>query len=318
MAVFQKKVGLRFPLSPKDWEGQPVNDALPYGVTIRPAKVPPGEPYWKVVRVHHLTAEENQGHHHLFLEVLDEHGRRVTDAHVRVVSESGEKVIRLAGDERQPAVAFPMEKWAIYDVDVLGLPSDRVMGLSAAHPDEGKGNESFRHSFLVVWQRTVAPVADLSASPLEEPTAVAAEEDVEEVPAETAPTAVTAAAETRPEEAMLPSPAPVSPEPEPESAQPPSEVEEPPLLDTYVLFVNAQDPKTLAAFFVLMDEIAAAGVPFGFDTLDVAARARRVIVVGELSPEMEEPLATGSREVVALSGDGKALLEGWTQAFSAG
>ena len=37
----------------------PVNDAAAYGVSIEEAKPTSGQLYWKVQRVHHLTADEN-------------------------------------------------------------------------------------------------------------------------------------------------------------------------------------------------------------------------------------------------------------------
>jgi hypothetical protein len=46
-------------------DGSPaINDAaVKYDVTITEAEVPDGEFYWRVVGVHHLEAEENQGDH---------------------------------------------------------------------------------------------------------------------------------------------------------------------------------------------------------------------------------------------------------------
>lgn len=336
----QEKGGFQFPLSPSEWEGAELNDALAYGVTIRPAKVSPGEPYWKAVRVHHLTPEENQGRHHLFIEVLDEHGHRVVDARVRITSEAGEKIVRVIGDDHQAAVTFPMDKWDIYDVEVLGLPSDRVVGLTAAHPEEGKGNPAFRHSFLIVWQRTVAPVATAAPPTAEAPEAVAAAE----APAEqTAPAsegiaaqepATEAATQERPpegpvetphaegaqEEGPAPEHVPAAELAEPEREMAAPEVSEPaaPLFDVYVLFLEPQNPRTLGAFFVLLDDIIAAGLPFGFGTFDAALRARRLIVVGTPSSEQRAQLSEGPEEVLVLSGTGDKLRQEWARAFSAG
>ena len=41
--------------------------------------------------------------------------------------------------------------------DTAALPSEQVVGLSSAHPDEQVGNTLFHHSFYVVFQRTAIP-----------------------------------------------------------------------------------------------------------------------------------------------------------------
>ena len=42
----------------------------------------PEQSYWAVVGVHHLTPEENRSRHNIFVDVLDEQGRRLRDAQV--------------------------------------------------------------------------------------------------------------------------------------------------------------------------------------------------------------------------------------------
>jgi len=136
----------------------PINDAGAYGVVVVPADVPEGATYWRAVRVHHLTPEENQGRHHIFLDALDEAGSRVFGAQARVTWPGGEQTLTVDKPLGEPGTNFPMWKWQICAVEMLGLPSDRVENLHTGHPDEppGLNNTLFHHSFEVVYQRAVS------------------------------------------------------------------------------------------------------------------------------------------------------------------
>lgn len=148
---------------------QPVNDAEAYGVTITRAAVAPGGWYWQAVRVHHLTPEENNGNHHIFLEVLDPasssssnpEGRRVFGARARIAWEGGESVVTLDKPPHEPN-NVPMWRWQVCTVEILGLPgealpSDQVAGLHTGHPEEGPGNTLFHHSFSITFLKVQAP-----------------------------------------------------------------------------------------------------------------------------------------------------------------
>lgn len=140
---------------------EPTNDAVTYGVAIEPVDLPQGTAYWRVIRVHHLTPEENQGKHHIYLDVLDEAGQRVMGAQARVTWEGGEQVITVDKPASEPGSNFPLWKWQVASVEMLGLPSDRVTNLHTAHPDEppGTGNTLFHHSFQVDFQRALKGAA---------------------------------------------------------------------------------------------------------------------------------------------------------------
>ncbi len=434
--------GLRFPLHLEELQEGPQNDARGYGVVVRSPQAAPGDIVFDVLRVHHLTPEENRGNHHIYVDVLDEEGRRLTDAQVRIVWAEGSRVFPLNTDPTRPGVAFPMNKWDVYEVDVMGMPSARVVGISAGHPAEGRGNPEFRHSFLIVFQRRRVPVPEVApppqpappqleevapapaptvmpeeeAAPLEEtvlftppppppeeepavaearapavevPEEVVAEEEAatleetvlltpppsppEEEPtvAEERPPAVGAPEEVEevvaeeeagvPEVEAVPSPpaveeevpagevAPPPPEaaeleeaveveaplaeevtPAPVSVEQPREVAAevtapvarevtpPSPLDTYVLFVDADSPTTVANFFVAMDDLLAAGVPFGFDATDAVAHARRVIIVGEAPMRLVEEIRARAEEVVTIEGDGEGVRARLQEALSVG
>lgn len=144
----------------------PVNQAGAYGVVVVAAEVPAGETYWRLIRVRHLTPDENQGRHHIFLDALDEAGARAFGAQARVTWPGGNQTITVEKPVGEPGANFPMWKWQICAVEMLGLPSDRVENLHTGHPDEppGLGNTLFHHSFEVLYQRAVS-----SAEPLPPP-----------------------------------------------------------------------------------------------------------------------------------------------------
>lgn len=146
-----------------------MNDAQAYGVAVEPADVAPGGWYWQAVRVHHLTPEENNGNHHIFIDLRDPEldasnplGGRVYGARVRVTWDGGEQIATVDKPLNEPGTNVPMWRWQVCAVQALGLPgaelpSDRVTGLQTGHPDEAPGNTLFHHSFEIVYVRVQAP-----------------------------------------------------------------------------------------------------------------------------------------------------------------
>ena len=149
------------------------NDAGPvYGVGIQPADVSAGETYWQVIGVHHLTPDENNLNHHVYIEALDETGNRVADPNVRAGwswegQKSDEKAPPAPLDKGadEPAGNIALEKhqvttvWITNQGPAAADKSDRVTHLDTQHADErnssgGLGNSIFHHSFYVVFQRT--------------------------------------------------------------------------------------------------------------------------------------------------------------------
>lgn len=141
----------------------PVNNAEAYGIRIEEAQVPPGSEYWRVTRVYHLAPHENKGRHHIFLDAISPSGARLRQSRAHITWVGGEQSIPIDKPDNEPGANFPMWKWQVCSVRMLDLPSDIVHGLSTNHPDEPlpgggqSGNTLFHHSFLVVFQKTVAP-----------------------------------------------------------------------------------------------------------------------------------------------------------------
>lgn len=130
------------------------NDAKAYGVIIdhRSAAL------WQVIGVHHLSGDENNGNHNVFLDVLDEDGLRVYGAHVswgwndmRSDEKPGDVVIDKPTYE--PGGNLAMHKGQKVFCYIPGDRSDYVKGLHIGHADEGDGNTWGHHSFYVVFQK---------------------------------------------------------------------------------------------------------------------------------------------------------------------
>ncbi len=141
------------------------SNAEPYGVTVEMATVTPGSAYWRLTRVHHLSADENRGRHHLYIDALKADGSRAFNTQAHITWDGGEHTTTLDKPLNEPAANFPMFKWQKCTVEMRGMPSDKAHGISSSHPDEPNpdnsqsGNTLFHHSFLVVFQEVVAPQA---------------------------------------------------------------------------------------------------------------------------------------------------------------
>lgn len=144
--------------------GEPpaVNDAEAYGVVVEEAQVEPGTTYWRARRVHHLTPDENNGRHHIYIEALTPDGKRAFQSRARITWDGGEQTVTVDKPLPEPGTNFPMWKWQVCTVEMLDMPSDKVRNLHTAHPDEPNpdgstsGNTLFHHSFLIEYQQVTA------------------------------------------------------------------------------------------------------------------------------------------------------------------
>ena len=152
--------------------GDPINDAESYGVRIVEADVPEGEVYWRIIGVHHLYPRENFGNHNVYLEALDEAGRRIKKPPAwagwtwkdRRPNERVDPVI-LDKPTYETAGNIAMHFQQTVSVWINGLTpngtdrSDMAENLHTRHPDEPLDDGSLlnsvgHHSFYVVFQRT--------------------------------------------------------------------------------------------------------------------------------------------------------------------
>lgn len=164
---FHDPVKQRFLERAASADGAPLNEAAQYSATVEPVGVDAGAERWRVLGVYHLTADENRGRHVVFVDAVDEQGRRVQDPNLRIGwSWDGRRP-----DEAAPPAALdkqegePAGNVSISNQDTVvevwidgDGPSDRVRGLSSKHPDERTpggeiGNSFGHHSFYVLFQR---------------------------------------------------------------------------------------------------------------------------------------------------------------------
>ncbi|MBW7884067.1 MAG: peptidoglycan DD-metalloendopeptidase family protein [Caldilineaceae bacterium] len=141
------------------------NDAAVYGARVEPIAVTAGQPFWKVIGIHHLTPDENRDRHNAYIEALDEAGNRVQDGALRVgwiwegKSDGPAEPKRLDKPPGEPAADVPIEKNMTVTLWLEGDgASEQVAGLHTRHNDEhgpgGGKNSLFHHSYYVVFQRT--------------------------------------------------------------------------------------------------------------------------------------------------------------------
>jgi hypothetical protein len=165
---------MTFPeIRPEARGGEPQNDAQPFGVQIETARVRPGTWYWKAVRVHHLTPEENGGKHHIFMDLFEsvpaggeeQRLRRLDGGRLRVTWNGESQVVVIDKPADEPGTNLPMWRGQLCSVEALGLPgaelpSDRVTGIHTDHPEEGMGTTRFHHSFSVAFVKAQAATTD--------------------------------------------------------------------------------------------------------------------------------------------------------------
>ncbi|MCB9137777.1 MAG: FHA domain-containing protein [Caldilineaceae bacterium] len=101
------------------------------GVTMEPADVSPGQPYWRLIEARWLNEEQAGGRHHIYVEVLDENGVRQVGHPVTVFWDGG-KHTGAVEDKSPPDLGFNFQMYAsgyAYSVRVDELPGDIVKGM---------------------------------------------------------------------------------------------------------------------------------------------------------------------------------------------
>jgi len=275
-------------------EDEVVNDALDYDVAVRTVAVPAGKPVWRVVRVHHLTPDENRNKHALYVSLIDEQGQPITAASVQLDWGTGWFDIELK-PEGVFALVYPLEQGVVYRARVQDILSDEVIGLHTYHAEEGKGNKPGRHSFAVTWQRQTPSltVEKTTLLPHAQPAAAAKALSTftqltampgEETKREAAPDHAKEQAEmTTPETAVT------SPHEKP--------------IPHYVLFGRPFARGVRAHFALAMDYLLHFKLSFGFNNVDTACLAKRVTIIADeesFVPEDEQQLRREGCEVERL------------------
>jgi hypothetical protein len=159
-----------------------INDAAAFGVTVEPAPVAEGARWrWECVKVHHLTPAENCGNHNLYVNLLQEDGKRAVKrtAWASWPGDTPQEInfgcILQDKPDNEPGGNMPVWKGQRVDCGVntnADEVSDVVRGIHTNHPDEppavpggDKGNTTYHHSFLAEFRRVGLGEADDPAEP---------------------------------------------------------------------------------------------------------------------------------------------------------
>jgi hypothetical protein len=303
------------------------NDAVAYGVSIVPAPVGPGETFWKVIRIHHLTPQENNGNHNVYVDVVDEKDQRVLGTQISLKWPSGSGTGVIDKPPNEPGTNFPIWKNQICEIEVLGKPSDRVVNLSTDHPDEQPpGNSVYHHSFFVLYKLAYLDVPNQADLGVIEGTVkrgsgmkIVLQKDSQQVAATTAGpderyrfeklgagvyslsvegTAVSVKDINMDGKSVLVVDMDLGPGPEP-----------PQSLVQYVLFGPVDAPGTRTNFALAMDYVLRKQSACGF-RVEEALKAKAVIIVGDVravSAADEARLVRAGCQVRRVSGDSYAV-----------
>lgn len=127
-----------------------------YGITVKLADTLPGQPYWRAIGIRHLNGDENRGNHHVYVDVLDEQGKRIKGARIGILNSNLPPVYAVIDKpDNEPGANAPMSSGDLLALYVHGEhPSEKAQGFRSTHPDEPPGNTWGHHSFYVVFQKT--------------------------------------------------------------------------------------------------------------------------------------------------------------------
>lgn len=300
-----------------------INDAAAYGVRIIPADVQPGQPYWKVIRVHHLSPQENNRRHHIFLDAVDEAHQRLYGTLFAITWDGGRETVMVEKSPPEFGANFPMWKWQVCSVEALGAPSDRVINLRTDHPQEGEGNPLFHHSFAITYLYTIASQdTSPSYSVLQGRVPGGGGHTLVLMGQEQVMGTQIVGRDERYHFAGLPAgvylikdeqdwrvagPVVLNGRDEVTLDLPPL-AQQDRVFAHYVLFSQPHSPKTQVYLSLLADRLAQKRLPFGFDLID-ARQAQRVSLVGEHPQETWHTLEEAGCQVQALPLDPTELLK---------
>jgi glucose/arabinose dehydrogenase len=162
-----------FPVTDRQWDPRLTQRAA----YIIPARVLPGQGYWRLVKAVWYAEWEPpfEGQHHIFVDTLDQDGERQTGVTVRITSLDGADVFANLVTEAKPgelyAANFPMfvVAPAYRAVPGDGNPADAVTGMGLGSIELPRWN--IHTSYGLTWQWVIAG----SATPTPSPSATAVE-----------------------------------------------------------------------------------------------------------------------------------------------
>jgi hypothetical protein len=131
----------------------PFNMAADYGVSIRNAR---SVTAWRCILAYHLTPDENANRHCIFIECLDEQGRRTR-----------EPVINWYANQDTPMQSAPLDGVDSLPAAIIKLRSYDTVSVrindGTPNIDSGTGIDYGHHSFFLVFQRQGVMMPDQPA-----------------------------------------------------------------------------------------------------------------------------------------------------------
>ena len=144
------------PIDPTTGNPTSARDITKYGASIVRASVATGTKYWKIVDAYHLSGQQNRGNHNLFADVLNIDGTRRMGARCNLNFGGHSAVLTVDKPPNEPGTNAPMYRGNFYDIEAADLPTDRAVHFNSEWPDEEEGNTNGHHSFMVIFQETIA------------------------------------------------------------------------------------------------------------------------------------------------------------------
>ena len=136
---------------------EPANVLNKYDITVEYAMPRPGQKYYKLVKFERIPGNINNLMHNLWVDVLDEAGKRSMGTIVAISNVNGHtalvKIDKPAGEWND----VPINKQDLLTASVDRELSDIVTGIHARHRDEDDGNKLYHFSFRATWQSVTKP-----------------------------------------------------------------------------------------------------------------------------------------------------------------
>lgn len=156
------------PTLPLDWDSR----LTERGVELRRAKAQPGQWVWRVVKARWLDENESQGRHHIYLDALDEQGRRAIGMGYAVSWPGGSHLIFTEAKPGEPYAAnFPMTASRNeFQIQPAGTSqADIVTGIGMGAETPGGFNAGIHTSTVVVYQKVQEPAQVQPQPPVTQP-----------------------------------------------------------------------------------------------------------------------------------------------------
>ena len=140
---------------------------------------------WKLVDAKWLDENESQGKHHIYVELLDENGQRVTGQKLKVRWPTGESTITSEAKPGEPFAAnFPLSPSRNeFSIKIDGANSDEVTGIGMGANTPSGFNPGIHTSTALTFQKQKnnqgeQPIEEPIENPIEEPVEPPIEEPI--------------------------------------------------------------------------------------------------------------------------------------------